>query len=122
MKLQFAPLDDGRKTRLSFNADFKGRAAIADYNPKVREAMGRILDELIAEIETGKVAGAAERFLDLDRRMRASPGYAGGAAPERADAAAPGAGCRGDADGRPGQGPAGSQGRRVSPRNPGSHY
>ncbi|MBN8810973.1 MULTISPECIES: hypothetical protein [unclassified Sphingomonas] len=122
MKLQFAPLDDGRKTRLSFNADFKGRAAIADYNPKMREAMARILDELIVQVETGKVASAAERFLDLDRQMRARPGYAEaqreGEQMRQHEAQAAAAKPMVDPD----KGRLDPRGAEVTPRNPGSHY
>jgi len=78
LTFRFEPLDGGRKTKLSFDADFKGRAAMANYNPKVREAMGRVLDEFIVQIENGKAISSAERFFDMERQMRASPGYAEG--------------------------------------------
>ena len=76
LKLRFAPLEDGRKTRLSFDADFKGRAALAQYDPRVRKGLERLIDEFIVLIEKGKVIGSAKRLLDFEREMEASPGYA----------------------------------------------
>ncbi|MCH7862998.1 hypothetical protein ACQKOH_10630 [Sphingomonas sp. NPDC092331] len=76
LTLRFAPLEGGRKTRLSFDADFKGKAALAQYNPGVRKGLERLIDEFIVRIEKGKVIGSAERLLDFEREMRAGPGYA----------------------------------------------
>ncbi|WP_163454454.1 hypothetical protein, partial [Escherichia coli] len=77
---------------------------------------------LIAEIETGKVAGAAERFLDLDRRMRASPGYAEGRrqSEQMRQHQAQAAAAMPMVD--PDKGRLDPKGAEVSPRNPGSHY
>jgi hypothetical protein len=76
LTLRFEPLDGGRKTKLSFDADFKGKAAMANYSPQIREGMGKLLDEFIVQIENGKAISSAERFIDMERQMQARPGYA----------------------------------------------
>lgn len=122
LKLRFEPLEDGRKTKLSFDADFKGRAAMANYNPQVRAAMGKVIDEFIVQIENGKAVSSAERFFDMERQMRARPGYAEGQRQveqmrqrqAQAAAAAPMI--------DPEKGKLDPRGADVTPRNPSSRY
>lgn len=76
LTFHFEPLDGGRKTKLSFDADFKGKAAMANYNPQMRAGMGKLIDEFIVQIEKGDAIRAADRFFDMERQAQARPGYA----------------------------------------------
>ncbi|WP_342249740.1 hypothetical protein [Sphingomonas sp. OTU376] len=122
LRLRFEPLEDGRKTKLSFDADFKGRAAMANYNPQVRAAMEKVLDEFIVQIENGRAVSSVERFLDFDRQLRARPGYAEGQrqVEQMRQRQAQSAAAAPMID--PDRGKLDPKGADVTPRNPSSRY
>lgn len=122
LRFRFEPLDGGRKTKLSFDADFKGKAAMANYNPQARAAITKVLDEFIGQIEKGDAIRAADRFFDMGRQIQAQPGYAEGQRQldqyrqqqAQKAAAAPMI--------DPDKGRLDPKGADVTPRNPGGRY
>jgi hypothetical protein len=78
INLKFEPVGDGHQTRMTLNADL---AAELMPNGFVKQAafksmLGKVMDEIIPQIENGKGVRAAEAMAEMRRKMVADPRFA----------------------------------------------
>ncbi|MES2987229.1 MAG: hypothetical protein V4808_04930 [Pseudomonadota bacterium] len=81
LKLNFEPMDGGKKTNLSIKVDIN-RDAMPKGSPGsfadvalFRVGLGKVADEFIKQIENGKIVQFANAISEMRNQIRANPGY-----------------------------------------------
>jgi hypothetical protein len=77
--LTFEPLADGAQTKMTVEIDIsanvipQGRMNAHGGPQELKRELEKLVDQLIPQIESGKLVKTAEAFADLQRRVAASP-------------------------------------------------
>lgn len=79
IRFQFEPLSDGAQTRLRINAEVNNKALPGDSSADIgrrvmfKQMLGRLADEMIKGIESGKLVQFAEVMAEARREYEADP-------------------------------------------------